>query len=42
MANKNRYKELEQLMTVALIANTIIFILYLIVAGVGILWQLFC
>lgn len=38
MAKKNRYKDLEQLMTVALIADAIIFILYLIVAGSGILW----
>ena len=38
MAKKNRYKDLEQLLTVALIADAIIFILYLIVAGSGILW----
>lgn len=38
MAKKNRYQEMEQLMTVALIADVIIFVLYLIVAGAGILW----
>ena len=36
--NRSRYKEMEQLMTTLLISDTIIFILYLIVAGVGILW----
>ena len=39
MAQKrNRYKELEQLMTVALIASAILFVLYLICAIAGILW----
>jgi len=38
MAKQNRYKEMEKLMTVSLIADTVIFILYLIVAGAGILW----
>ncbi len=39
MAQKrNRYKELEQLMTVALIASAVIFVLYLICAIAGILW----
>ena len=39
MAQKrNRYKEMEQLMTVALIASAVIFILYLICAIAGILW----
>ena len=38
MAKKNRYQELEQLMTVALLADVVIFALYLIVAGAGILW----
>ena len=35
---QNRYKELESYLTYALIVNTIIFILYLIVAGFGIIW----
>lgn len=38
MANHNRYKEMEQLLTVGLIADTIIFILYLIVSNAGIIW----
>ena len=38
MAKKNRYQELEQLLTVALIADVIIFVLYLVIAGAGILW----
>ena len=39
MAQKpNRYKELEQLMTVALIASAVLFVLYLICAIAGILW----
>ena len=38
MAKQNRYKEMEKLMTVSLIADAIIFILYLVVAGAGILW----
>lgn len=38
MAKRNRYKELEQLMSAVLIACTIIFILYLIVAANGIIW----
>ena len=39
MAQKrNRYKEMEQLMTVALIASAVIFVLYLICAIAGILW----
>ena len=39
MAKKrNRYKELEQLMTVALIACAVIFVLYLVCAIAGILW----
>ena len=36
--NRSRYREMEQLMTTLLISDTIIFILYLIVSGVGILW----
>lgn len=38
MSNGNRYKEFEQLMTAALLAGCVIFLLYLIVAGVGIGW----
>lgn len=38
MAKRSRYKEMEQLMTTLLIADAIIFVLYLIVAGVGIVW----
>ena len=38
MAKQNRYKEMEKLMTTALIADAVIFLLYLIVAGVGIVW----
>ena len=38
MANKRRYKDFERLMTVALIASTVIFVLYLVVANVGIVW----
>ena len=39
MANKpNRYRELERYSTYALCIDAAIFILYLIVAGVGIIW----
>lgn len=38
MANNRRYKDFERLMTAALIASTVIFVLYMIVAGVGIAW----
>ena len=38
MASNRRYKDFERLMTVALIACTVIFILYVIVADVGIVW----
>lgn len=39
MANdRNRYKQMEQYMTYALILNTIIFALYLLFAGLGIVW----
>ncbi len=38
MAKRNRYKEMEQLMTAILLSATVIFVLYLIVSGVGILW----
>ena len=39
MAQKrNRYQEMEQLLTVALIASAILFVLYLICAIASILW----
>ena len=38
MAKQNRYREMEKLMTTALIADAVIFVLYLIFAGVGIAW----
>ena len=39
MAPKNnRYKEMEQMMTALLIFNAIIFVLFLIVSGAGIVW----
>lgn len=38
MAKPNRYKEMEKLMTAVLIADAVIFVLYLIVAGAQILW----
>lgn len=39
MANdRNRYKQMEQYVTYALILNTVIFALYLLFAGLGIVW----
>ena len=39
MASKpNRYHQMERYMTYALIADTVIFIFYLIFAGLGIIW----
>ena len=39
MAKKhNRYKDLELKLTAALIADAVIFILYLLFAGLGIIW----
>lgn len=35
---KNRYQEMEHYMTYALLADLVIFILYLIAAGIGIIW----
>ena len=35
MAKRNRYKEMEKLMTVVLITDGILFLLYLITAGAG-------
>ena len=34
----NRYKEFELFMTIALSIDTVIFVLYLIFAGLGIIW----
>ena len=36
--NQKRYKELELYLTYALIANAVLFIVYLIIAGCGIIW----
>lgn len=36
--NKNRYKELEKYMTIILIALAVLFVVYLIAAGAGIIW----
>ena len=36
--NQKRYRELELYLTYALIANAITFVLYLIIAGCGIIW----
>ena len=39
MAQKNkRYQEMERYMTYALIADAVLFVLYLICAGAGIVW----
>ena len=38
MANRSRYKETEQYLTIFLIASAIDFILFLIFAGTGIIW----
>ena len=38
MSKRNRYKDLERFMTICLIANAAIFVLYLIFAAVGIVW----
>ena len=38
MSGNNRYKEFEQLMTAALLASVVIFVLYLIVASISIVW----
>ena len=39
MAKRNRYKEMEKLMTVVLIADGVLFLLYLISAGAGVMWM---
>lgn len=38
MEKRNRYKEFEQKMTVTLIADTVVFLLYLLIAWAGIGW----
>ena len=38
MSNRDRYKEFEQMMTVSLIANVLVFIAYLIAAAAHIGW----
>ena len=39
MANKpSRYNEMERYMTYALCADTVLFILYLVFAGLGVVW----
>lgn len=35
---KNRYKEMEYYMTIALIVDLLFFILFLITAGTGVIW----
>jgi hypothetical protein len=36
--NKNRYKEMEKYMTLVLIGAAILFVIFLIAAGCGIIW----
>lgn len=36
--NRNRYKDFERNMTYAIVTDAIIFILYLVFAGAGIVW----
>lgn len=38
MARNNRYKEMERYMTYATIFSTVMFILFLIASGAGIIW----
>lgn len=38
MANKRRYQDLEQYLTILLIASAAIFVLFLIFSAVGIIW----
>ncbi len=38
MANRSRYREMERLLTVALLISLADFVLYLVVAGMGIVW----
>lgn len=37
--NNNRYTQMRQYMTLALLANTGLFVLYLIFAGFGVIWM---
>ena len=39
MANRSRYKDLEKMMTLLLIASALDFVLYLVFAGAGIVWR---
>ena len=36
--NKNRYKELEKYMAIMLVSSAVLFLIYLIAAGCGIIW----
>ena len=36
MARRNRYKEMEQMMTRILIADAVVFVLYMLFAGLGV------
>ena len=38
MANRSRYQDLEQMLTIFLIASAADFVLFLIFAGIGIIW----
>lgn len=38
MANRSRYRDLEQMLTIFLIASAADFVLFLIFAGIGIIW----
>ncbi len=38
MSKRNRYRDFEQLMTVCLITNAALFVLYLIIAAAGVVW----
>ena len=38
MANRSRYRDLEQMLTIFLIASVADFVLFLIFAGIGIIW----
>ena len=37
-SDRSRYKEMEQLLTALLIFDAVIFVLFLVISGVGILW----
>ena len=39
MAKRNRYKEMEKLMTAVLITDGVLFLMYLITAGAGVIWM---